>query len=49
MAKRVNSLGIDELLVDIEAARKQAHSTPQRLAGFFSVVAVLGKKLSVAS
>lgn len=39
LLREIASLGIDELLVDIEAARKQGHSTPERLAAFFSVVA----------
>ena len=39
LLREIASLGIDELLVDIEAARKQGHSTAERLAAFFSVVA----------
>jgi AcrR family transcriptional regulator len=39
LLREIASSAIDELLVDIEAARKQGHSTPERLAAFFLVVA----------
>jgi AcrR family transcriptional regulator len=39
LLREIANHGIDELLVDIEAARKQGHSTPERLAAFFSGVA----------
>jgi AcrR family transcriptional regulator len=39
LLREIAAYAIDELLVDIEVARKQGHSTPERLAAFFSVVA----------
>ena len=39
LLREIAAYAIDELLVDIEAARKREHSTAGRLAAFFSVVA----------
>lgn len=39
LLREIASQGIDELLVAIEAARKQGQSTPERLSAFFSMVA----------
>ena len=39
LLREIASRGIDGLLVDLEAARKQEHTTPERLVAFFGVVA----------
>jgi len=39
LLREIANHGIDELLVDIEAARKQGHSTAERLTAFFLVIA----------
>jgi AcrR family transcriptional regulator len=39
LLREIANHGIDELLVDLEAARKQEQTTPQRLVAFFAVVA----------
>ena len=39
LLREIANYAIDELLVDIETARKREHSTAKRLAAFFSVVA----------
>jgi AcrR family transcriptional regulator len=39
LLREIANHGIDELLVDLEAARQQEQTTPQRLAAFFGVVA----------